>query len=125
MPCIAAPRIVVFFDENKDDLPGLSRTDRSLREAFRAQLGPDTEVHSESIGLSRAKEPGYEATAVEFYRAKDDRLVAGLTYAQLISIGFVVLGVIWLSVFSRVREGWPGIYEPRASDAPPISSPVV
>jgi len=53
---------------------------------------------------------GIERFVVEFYRAKDDRLVYGLTYAQLISVGFVVFGVIWMSVFWRVREGWPGIY---------------
>ena len=53
---------------------------------------------------------GVERFIVEFFRAKDDRLVAGLTYAQLISIGFVVLGIIWLAVFWRVRPGRPGIY---------------
>jgi phosphatidylglycerol---prolipoprotein diacylglyceryl transferase len=53
---------------------------------------------------------GIERFVVEFYRAKDDRLVYGLTYAQLISIAFVVFGVIWMSVFWKVREGWPGIY---------------
>jgi phosphatidylglycerol:prolipoprotein diacylglycerol transferase len=58
---------------------------------------------------------GIERFAIEFFRAKDDRLVAGLTYAQLIAIGFVVLGVIWMSAFRRVRPGWPGIY---ASSAP-------
>ena len=83
LPCLAAPRVLVFFDENKDDLPGLSRTDRSLREAFRAQLGTDTEVHSESIGLSRAKDPGYEATAVEFYRRKYESARPDLIVAVL------------------------------------------
>jgi phosphatidylglycerol---prolipoprotein diacylglyceryl transferase len=64
---------------------------------------------------------GIERFVVEFYRAKDDRLMYGLTYAQLISIAFVVFGVIWMSVFWKVREGWPGIYggsrttEPTAS----------
>jgi phosphatidylglycerol:prolipoprotein diacylglycerol transferase len=53
---------------------------------------------------------GIERFIVEFYRAKDDRLVAGLTYAQLIALAFVVLGVVWLAAFWRVREGWPGIY---------------
>ena len=63
---------------------------------------------------------GIERFIVEFYRAKDDRLLAGLTYAQLISIGFVVLGVIWMAVFWRVRERWPGIYGPRpAADSLP------
>src|SRR3954470_8696941 len=58
---------------------------------------------------------GVERFIVEFFRAKSDRLVAGLTYAQLISIGFVVLGIIWLAVFWRVRPGRPGIY----ASAPP------
>jgi phosphatidylglycerol---prolipoprotein diacylglyceryl transferase len=53
---------------------------------------------------------GIERFVVEFYRAKDDRLMYGLTYAQLISIAFIVFGVIWMSVFWRVRDGWPGIY---------------
>ena len=63
---------------------------------------------------------GIERFVVEFYRAKDDRLVAGLTYAQLISLAFVVFGVIWMIVFWRVREGWPGIYgRSAAPDADP------
>jgi phosphatidylglycerol---prolipoprotein diacylglyceryl transferase len=57
---------------------------------------------------------GIERFFIEFYRAKDDRLVAGLTYAQLIAIGFVVLGAIWMFAFRRVRDGWPGIYAVRA-----------
>jgi signal transduction histidine kinase len=66
----AAKRILVFYDENKDDLPGLARTDRGLREAFRAELGKDVEIHSESIGLSRSGQPGFETLATGFYRAK-------------------------------------------------------
>jgi phosphatidylglycerol:prolipoprotein diacylglycerol transferase len=61
---------------------------------------------------------GIERFIVEFYRAKDDRLFHGLTYAQLIAIGFVVFGVIWMSVFWRVREGWPGIYGSKAASEP-------
>ena len=57
---------------------------------------------------------GLERFFIEFYRAKDDRLLAGLTYAQVISIAFVVIGVIWMFAFRRVREGWPGIYAPAA-----------
>jgi phosphatidylglycerol:prolipoprotein diacylglycerol transferase len=53
---------------------------------------------------------GIERFVVEFYRAKDDRLVHGLTYAQLIAVAFVVFGVVWMSAFWRVRERWPGIY---------------
>ena len=58
---------------------------------------------------------GIERFIVEFYRAKDDRLFHGLTYAQLIALAFVVFGVVWMSVFWRVREGWPGIYGAKAS----------
>jgi phosphatidylglycerol---prolipoprotein diacylglyceryl transferase len=65
---------------------------------------------------------GMERFIVEFYRAKDDRLVAGLTYAQLIAIGFVVLGVIWMAVFWRVRERWPGIYGRPVSSPKPVAS---
>jgi phosphatidylglycerol:prolipoprotein diacylglycerol transferase len=61
---------------------------------------------------------GIERFIVEFYRAKDDRLVAGLTYAQLIALAFVVLGTIWLAVFWRVREGWPGIYGSKPAPEP-------
>jgi phosphatidylglycerol:prolipoprotein diacylglycerol transferase len=65
---------------------------------------------------------GIERFIVEFYRAKDDRLFHGLTYAQLIAIGFVVFGVIWMSVFWRVREGWPGIYGPSRVERAPTAS---
>jgi len=65
---------------------------------------------------------GIERFIVEFYRAKDDRLVYGLTYAQLIALAFVVFGVAWMAAFWRVREGWPGIYgsksAPEAAPAP-------
>jgi phosphatidylglycerol:prolipoprotein diacylglycerol transferase len=53
---------------------------------------------------------GLERFAIEFFRAKDDRLVAGLTYAQLIALAFVVLGAIWMAVLWRVRSNRPGIY---------------
>jgi phosphatidylglycerol:prolipoprotein diacylglycerol transferase len=59
---------------------------------------------------------GVERFIVEFFRAKDDRFVAGLTYAQMISIGFVVIGMIWLAVFWRARPGWPGIYASESSE---------
>ena len=59
---------------------------------------------------------GIERFIVEFFRAKDDRFVAGLTYAQLIAIGFVVIGIIWMSALWRVRPGLPGIYAAAPSD---------
>lgn len=63
---------------------------------------------------------GAERFAIEFLRAKDDRLVAGLTYAQLISVVFLLVGVVWMIVLSRPRAGRPDIYgmvppEPRAT----------
>jgi phosphatidylglycerol:prolipoprotein diacylglycerol transferase len=61
---------------------------------------------------------GIERFIVEFYRAKDDRLFHGLTYAQLIALAFVVFGIVWMSVFWRVREGWPGIYGSKAASEP-------
>jgi hypothetical protein len=57
----APQRILVLYDENKDQLPGLARTDRSLRESFEAALGNAVEIHSESMGLSRSARPGYDS----------------------------------------------------------------
>lgn len=53
---------------------------------------------------------GVERFLVEFLRAKDDRLIVGLTYAQVMAIGFVIMGVIWMQLRSRVGPGKPGIY---------------
>jgi len=66
---------------------------------------------------------GIERFVVEFYRAKDDRLVAGLTYAQLIALAFVVFGTVWLAVFWRVRAGWPGIYGVKQAPSTSVPSP--
>lgn len=61
-------RILIFYDENKDDLPGLARTDRSLRESVRAELGNAVEIHSESMGLSRSARAGYDSLLADFSR---------------------------------------------------------
>ena len=53
---------------------------------------------------------GLERFIVEFYRAKDDRLVVGLTYAQLIALAFVAGGVVLMMLRARVGEGRQGIY---------------
>ena len=58
---------------------------------------------------------------IEFFRAKDDRLVAGLTYAQLIALAFVLIGIVWLAVLWRVREGRPGIYAASAPSVKPVA----
>jgi len=53
---------------------------------------------------------GVERFIIEFFRAKDDRFVGGLTYAQVIAIAFVAIGFVWMAWRNRVTEGRPGIY---------------
>jgi phosphatidylglycerol:prolipoprotein diacylglycerol transferase len=53
---------------------------------------------------------GLERFVIEFFRAKDDRFVAGLTYAQLISVGFIVLGIGFMAWRWSVQSGRRGIY---------------
>jgi phosphatidylglycerol:prolipoprotein diacylglycerol transferase len=53
---------------------------------------------------------GLERFIIEFFRAKDDRLVMGLTYAQMIALAFVAFGVVWMMWRSRPGPGRPGIY---------------
>src|SRR5580765_7443473 len=70
VPAAQAPkRILILYDENKDDLPGLARTDRSLRETFQGELGK-VEIYSESMGLSRSTLPRYESLLADYYRNK-------------------------------------------------------
>src|SRR5688500_9435441 len=65
-----AKRVLVQYEESKDDQPGLTRTDRSLREAYKAEL-KSVEIHSASLGLSRAKAASYDSVAAEFLRSKN------------------------------------------------------
>lgn len=53
---------------------------------------------------------GLERFAIEFLRAKDDRLLLGLTYAQGIALVFAAAGVVVLQLRSRVAADRPGIY---------------
>jgi signal transduction histidine kinase len=70
-PTVSAPkRVLVLYDENKDDFPGLAQIDRSLRESLRAELGRAVEIHVESLGLSRFERPGYDTSVADFYRRK-------------------------------------------------------
>lgn len=55
---------------------------------------------------------GLERFVIEFFRAKDDRLLVGLTYAQGIALVFVALGVVVMIARSRVAPGKEGIYAP-------------
>jgi phosphatidylglycerol:prolipoprotein diacylglycerol transferase len=58
---------------------------------------------------------GIERFIIEFYRAKDDRLVGGFTYAQMIALGFVVAGTVLIVWRWRVRAGEPGIHAPASA----------
>jgi phosphatidylglycerol:prolipoprotein diacylglycerol transferase len=58
---------------------------------------------------------GLERFAVEFFRAKDDRLSFGLTYAQLIALAFVVGGALWMAWRWKIIPGRRGIYAPGAA----------
>ena len=64
---------------------------------------------------------GLERFAVEFFRAKDDRLGFGLTYAQIIAIAFVIGGALFMWWRWKVTPDKPGIYEketvPRHAEA--------
>lgn len=60
---------------------------------------------------------GLERFAVEFFRAKDDRLSIGLTYAQVIALGFVVVGIAWMIWRWKITPGRRGIH---ATDAPEL-----
>lgn len=56
---------------------------------------------------------GIERFLVEFLRAKDDRIagfLGGLSAAQVISIGMLVFGLIWMRMRRDVTAGHPGIH---------------
>lgn len=53
---------------------------------------------------------GAERFIIEFFRAKDDRFFGPLTAAQVIAIGFMIAGAIWMRSRMNVGEGRPGIY---------------
>ena len=53
---------------------------------------------------------GVERFLIEFLRAKDDRFVAGLTYAQLIAVAFMALGAAVMAWRWNVGEGKQGIH---------------
>jgi phosphatidylglycerol---prolipoprotein diacylglyceryl transferase len=60
---------------------------------------------------------GVERFIVEFFRAKDDRIpwAAGLSYAQLIAIAFVLLGAVIMQVRKTPGAGKPGIHAASAA----------
>jgi len=58
---------------------------------------------------------GIERFFIEFFRAKDDRLVMGVTYAQIIALGVVVFGVVWMIWRWRITVNKTGIYAAQSS----------
>jgi len=44
---------------------------------------------------------GAERFVIEFFRAKDDRLIAGMTVAQGIAVLFMISGLIWMQARSK------------------------
>jgi phosphatidylglycerol:prolipoprotein diacylglycerol transferase len=60
---------------------------------------------------------GLERFVIEFFRAKDDRLLFGLTYAQGIALAVVALGVVVMMLRMRVTPGKVGIHAALAASA--------
>ncbi len=61
---------------------------------------------------------GFERFIIEFFRAKDDRLLGGLTYAQAIALAFVAMGFLWMYLRKDVTKNKPGIYETAVASSP-------
>jgi phosphatidylglycerol:prolipoprotein diacylglycerol transferase len=55
---------------------------------------------------------GLERFIVEFFRAKDDRFFGGLTMAQMIALGFVAAGAVWMQLRAKPSATQPGILAP-------------
>jgi len=53
---------------------------------------------------------GAERFIIEFFRAKDDRVFGPLTVAQVIALGFIVTGAVWMQMRARTSATKPGIY---------------
>jgi phosphatidylglycerol:prolipoprotein diacylglycerol transferase len=52
---------------------------------------------------------GTERFIIEFFRAKDDRYLAGLTLAQAIAIALVIIGFVVMRARRETGPGRPGI----------------
>lgn len=52
---------------------------------------------------------GTERFIVEFFRAKDDRFFGMFTMAQMIALGFVAAGAVWMAMRARPSATQPGI----------------
>ena len=76
-------QVLVLYDEDRSDFPGLAQIDRMLRESFRSELGKSVEIHSESMDLSQFERPGYDFLLADFYRRKYASNVPDLIVAVL------------------------------------------
>src|SRR5258706_13817923 len=73
-PAAQAPKhILVLYDEDKDNFPGLASIDRSVRESFESGLGPTVDIHSESLDLSQFDRPGSDSRVAGLFRRKSAR----------------------------------------------------
>jgi len=52
---------------------------------------------------------GTERFIVEFFRAKDDRFFGTFTMAQMIALGFIAAGAVWMQMRSKPSASQPGI----------------
>jgi Prolipoprotein diacylglyceryltransferase len=52
---------------------------------------------------------GTERFIVEFFRAKDDRFFGTFTMAQMIALGFIAAGAVWMQLRSKPSASQPGI----------------
>jgi phosphatidylglycerol---prolipoprotein diacylglyceryl transferase len=52
---------------------------------------------------------GTERFIVEFFRAKDDRFFGMFTMAQMIALGFVAAGAVWMAMRAKPNAAQPGI----------------
>src|SRR5206468_2653966 len=69
IPGMPESRVHVLSAEDKE-FPGLAIVNRSLREAFRSELGADVEFYSESMNLSQFPELGYDGVLRDHLRRK-------------------------------------------------------
>lgn len=84
--------VLIVFDEN-DDLPGLAVINRSLRDVFRAELGDEVDLYSESLQLSQFKSTEYyEATRDYFRRKYADRRPDLIVAVMEPSLDFLLRG---------------------------------
>ena len=66
---------------------------------------------------------GLERFAIEFFRAKDDRMFGPLTIAQVIALAIGLAGAVWMYLRRNTTPTAPGIYA--GDDVVPRGAPVV